>query len=115
MQFQPVEVEFDIAADKESFITDFKDALANWKPSDEPALATYLSAQQPDGAVSTELTFCEAYNSGAAEFQVASDSIKTLGGDRGAHPSCEGGGIESRRSYQELVLELVENLQKGSC
>jgi hypothetical protein len=78
MQFQPVEVEFDIAADKESFITDFKEKLANWKPSEEPALATYLAAQQPDGAVSTELTFCEAYNSGATEFQIASDSIKTL-------------------------------------
>jgi hypothetical protein len=79
MEFQPVEVEFDVSADKEDFIEEFKQKLANWKPAQEAALVpAYMPAQQPDGAVSTELTFCEAYNSGAAEFTAATDSIEEL-------------------------------------
>jgi hypothetical protein len=79
MEFQPVEVEFDVSADKEDFLEEFKEKLANWKPAQEAALVpAYLPAQQPDGAVSTELTVCEAYNSGAAEFREATESIAEL-------------------------------------
>jgi len=79
MAYQPVEVEFDISTDKSDFIENtFKPWLANWEPSQEESLTPFLTEQQPDGAVSSQVTFCEAYNAGAAEFHEASKSVADL-------------------------------------
>jgi len=79
MAYHPVEVEFDISTDKSDFIENtFKPWLANWQPSQEESLKAFLTEQQPDGAVSSQVTFCEAYNAGAAEFREASESIAEL-------------------------------------
>jgi len=79
MAYQATELEFDIATDKADFIENtFKPALAKWNPAEEQSLQPYLTAQQPDAAISSQVTFCEAYNAGAEEFRTATDSIKEL-------------------------------------
>jgi len=79
MVYHPVEVEFDISTDKSDFIADtFKPWLANWEPSQEESLTPFLTEQQPDAAVSTQVTFCEAWDAGKKEFDEASESIADL-------------------------------------
>jgi hypothetical protein len=79
MAYHPVEVEFDISTDKSDFIENtFKPWLANWEPSQEESLTPFLTEQQPDAAVTTQVTFCEAYDAGVKEFHEASESIADL-------------------------------------
>lgn len=76
---QALEVEFDIdITDGKDRIPAFKTALEQFKPSQEATLEPFLTAEQPDAALSVEPSFCEAYEEGRKEFQEASDAVRNL-------------------------------------
>merc|ERR1711959_552213 len=44
----------------------------------EATLEPFLTAEQPDAALSVEPSFCEAYEEGRKEFQEASENVRNL-------------------------------------
>jgi hypothetical protein len=78
---QALEVEFDIKIDTQEgldSVPEFKKALEKFKPSEEASLTAFLTNDQPDQALSTEPSFCEAYEAGRKEFEEATENVATL-------------------------------------
>jgi len=77
----PLEVEYDLNITTEegkNAIPEFKSELEKFKPTEESTLVSFLTENQPDAALSTEPSFCEAYDEGRKEFEEAGENIKTL-------------------------------------
>lgn len=77
----PLEVEYDINITTEAgraSVPEFKKVLEQFRPEQESSLSPFLSESQPDATLSTEPSFCEAYDAGRQEFEEASENVKKL-------------------------------------